>query len=108
MWEPEQSILNTEVSNLEILLYMQGSESGYRAVISKAIPGIKILNLVPLEQEKMDVSDGGLMSQSTLFSVSDTGTEKDWHILQSSIKQGLQMGEESEYIETSELTDTFG
>lgn len=72
---------------------MQGSESGYRAVIHEAVPSIKVLDDVVLAEEgggdgevKGDIDN--LDDRSTAFT-SDAGMQKDWQILQLSIKQGL-------------------
>lgn len=69
---------------------------GYRAVIREAVPGISVLDDVPLcgGQEVgggAGVKEPDLSAPSSVFVLSEAGMEKDWHILQKSIKQGLQL-----------------
>ena len=69
---------------------------GYRAAIHEAVPRISVLDDVPLCGGQ-EVGGGGgaketdLSARSSVFVLSEAGMEKDWHIVQKSIKEGLQV-----------------
>ena len=76
---------------------IQGGEAGYRAAIHKTLPGIKVLDDVPLHHSKeVGTGDEETASRSSMFVLNEAGMGKDWQILQESIKQGRQVehGEE--------------
>lgn len=72
-----------------IQLSPQGGEAGYRAAIHEVVPGIKVLDDVPLSLGKEVGTE--LASRSSVFMLSEAGMKKDWRIIQESIKQGWQV-----------------
>lgn len=75
---------------------MQGSEAGYRAAIREAAPNLQVLDDLPLrEKPKGGTAVAGkeedMTACSSVFALSEAGMEKDWRIVQQSIKQGLQL-----------------
>ena len=73
--------------------FVKGGEAGYRAAIHEAVPSIKVLDDVSFDEEggAAGKDEGETGSRSCVFAASEAGVRKDWHILQQSIKQGLQV-----------------
>ena len=74
----------------------QGGEAGYRAAVCEVVPTLQVLDDMPLrpvpeDQEVGVAKEEDMSARSSLFSFNETGMEKDWQILQQSIKQGLQL-----------------
>ena len=63
---------------------------GYRAAICKAVPGIKVLDDISFDKKDMSaekmMTEEELASRSSLFTLSEGGMEKDWKIVQNSLK----------------------